>query len=312
MSEFDNNKPFDNGNTENGEIKNENEKIEEASYSCSDNNNGAAQDNETFYHRAPGMQYNGQYNGYNGNSGMNFNNRPYGNQGYNNSNGQPNYAVNPSMNQNNTQQYGNQGGNNYGNGQQGYGVNPNYNNGQPNYAANPNMNYNNGQKYGNANNPNYNNGQQYGNQGNYNYNNGQYRGGDPFVSGNMAPLANVQPQKSRGGKGMGIASMVCGILSLTMSSSFIAGIILSIVGLVLGIVAQKRRPSAFSKVGIITSSIGVGLSILLGIFFLIIGSSWLDLIASIISETTGGGDPFDPNNGACVEIVRSVLFRLGL
>ena len=278
MSEFDNKNEFNNGNAENAAPKNENDKIEEASYSCSGNDNGTASDNETFYHRAPGMKDNGQYNGYNGNPNMNYNNgQQYGNQGHNNnSNGQPNYGANPNMNYNNGQQY------------QGYG-------------SNPNMNYNNG---------NYNNGQQYGNP---NYNNGQYSGADPFVSGNMAPHANVQPQKSQGGKGMGIASMVCGILSLTSSFSFIVGIILSIVGLILGIVAHKRRPSAFSRVGIITSSIGVGLTVLLGIFIFLVGSSWLDeLIKSIISGSSGSGDPFDPNNGACVEIVRSVLFRLGL
>ena len=262
MSEFDNKNEFNNGNAENAAPKNENDRIEEASYSCSGNDNGTASDNETFYHRAPGMQYNGQYNGYNGN---------------------------PNMNYNNGQQYGNQGHNNN-------------SNGQPNYGVNPNMNYNNGQQY-----------QGYGSNPNMNYNNGQYRGADPFVSGNMAQNANVKPQNQQGGKGMGIASMVCGIASLTTSGSFIVGIILSIVGLILGIVAHKRRPSAFSRVGIITSSIGVGLTVLLGIFIFLVGSSWLDeLIKSIISGSSGSGDPFDPNNGACVEIVRSVLFRLGL
>ncbi|MGI6664246.1 MAG: DUF4190 domain-containing protein [Christensenellaceae bacterium] len=81
-------------------------------------------------------------------------------------------------------------------------------------------------------------------------------------------------------KGMGIAAMVLGIVSLVMCWIPFFNLLASIVGLVLGIIAAVQdKKNAFAIVGIVLSSIGFLLAVLylLGLFFLIgVGIHQLD------------------------------------
>ena len=85
-------------------------------------------------------------------------------------------------------------------------------------------------------------------------------GQPPYGQGGYAPYPPKQP-----GKGLGIAAMVCGILSIVfIFFSLLLAIGCGIAGLVMGIVGRKRnRKDGMALAGIITSSIGIGLCVLL-------------------------------------------------
>lgn len=69
-----------------------------------------------------------------------------------------------------------------------------------------------------------------------------------------APVAPV----SEPGKGLAIASMVCGIVSF-----FFFGLVLSVVALVLGLVAKnKGYTGGMATAGVATGSVALGLSLL--------------------------------------------------
>ena len=59
---------------------------------------------------------------------------------------------------------------------------------------------------------------------------------------------------------MGIASMVMGILSLVTGCSGV-GILLAILGLIFGIISRAKCKNAFAVAGIVTSVIGLIISI---------------------------------------------------
>lgn len=82
--------------------------------------------------------------------------------------------------------------------------------------------------------------------------------GEPLVSNpNPAPAYNPAPA-SEPGKGLAIASMVCGIVSF-----FFFGLVLSVVALVLGLVAKnKGYTGGMATAGVATGSVALGLSLL--------------------------------------------------
>jgi len=116
---------------------------------------------------------------------------------------------------------------------------------------------------------NYNNtydqqGAPYGQQGSYGYQQ-QYQPGPGY----MAP----QPQQE--GKGMSIAAMVCGILSIVFCAVIYLALPCGVVGLVLGIIARKKSKNGMALAGIITGSIGIGLTLIVTIAFIAaVGSLW--------------------------------------
>lgn len=67
------------------------------------------------------------------------------------------------------------------------------------------------------------------------------------------------------GRGMGIASLVFGIISLVMLSLFFLGPICGVLALVLGVVALSKRPEgkAMPIIGIVTGSLGTLLALVI-------------------------------------------------
>ena len=84
------------------------------------------------------------------------------------------------------------------------------------------------------------------------------------------------------------------------------GLIVSIVGLVLGIVSQKKKPNGFALAGIITAAFGIAFGIILTIGLI---SGFIEGINDILPSYSS--DPadssFDPNNVAKAIITR--IFR---
>lgn len=75
-----------------------------------------------------------------------------------------------------------------------------------------------------------------------------------------------KPQKTKNLKGLAIASMVLGIVSLVLNSITILSILAGIVGLVFGIVSRKRGGGGFALAGIITSSAGIAMAVMIVVF----------------------------------------------
>lgn len=87
--------------------------------------------------------------------------------------------------------------------------------------------------------------------------------------------SNQNEIKQEGGKnGFSIASMVCGILSLTCCCASIFGLILAVAAVVLGIIALRNKydGKGMAIAGIITGGIGFLIS---GIMLLFVGASGL-------------------------------------
>lgn len=128
------------------------------------------------------------------------------------------------------------------------------------------------------------------------------RNGSASGSGS-SPDAMVSPNKT---DGLGIASMVCGITSLLFCCLPLMGLIVAIVGLVLGIVSQKRKPNGFAIAGIITSAFGIAFGIILTIGLI---SGFIEGRNDIFPPYSSDPEDssFDPNNVAKAIITR--LFR---
>ena len=139
------------------------------------------------------------------------------------------------------------------------GYNPQQNNGQMN-GGQPNMNYG-----GYTGQPN--NGQMNGGQPNMNY--GGYNGQLNMNYGGYNPQPNNPQPKGKGdGRGLGIASMVLGIISLLLFCTCVNWIT-GIIAIILGIVQLvKHKEKAFAIMGIATA----GLSLVLAICMY--GSLW--------------------------------------
>lgn len=104
--------------------------------------------------------------------------------------------------------------------------------------------------------------------------------------GYQQPGAYANPAAAPKKSGMGIAAMVCGIASIVFCFVFYIGIPCGIVGLVLGIVANRKEKSGMALAGIITGAIGTALSIfilvvLIGEFATGYYSNWWDFTDSI-------------------------------
>lgn len=129
------------------------------------------------------------------------------------------------------------------------------------------------------------------------------------------PSGTSMNEEKKNTSGLSVASMVCGILSIVFACCIpYMGIILSIVGLVLGIVSQKKQKNGFSLAGIITASFGLAFGIIaLIIVIASFGNLW-DFINSMIDSSFFDDpyDPFDPNNGAGVNGIIAIISRLGL
>lgn len=95
------------------------------------------------------------------------------------------------------------------------------------------------------------------------------------------PVAPVQPQQNYT-DGLGIASMILGIVSVVICCCYGLGILLAIPGLILGICAKKNpntgNKSGFAIAGIIISAISILLNIcwLIYILWFIFSSGAID------------------------------------
>jgi hypothetical protein len=76
------------------------------------------------------------------------------------------------------------------------------------------------------------------------------------------------------GKGLGITSMILGIVSLVFFCAYYIALPAAITGLVLGIISRKKAkavnaPHGMATAGIICSSIGIGLFLIFILLFFI-------------------------------------------
>ncbi len=97
-----------------------------------------------------------------------------------------------------------------------------------------------------------------------------------FTDGNMTPQYDGSPYNSGGGKGMAIASMVLGIVSIVLSCSWYIGLISGILAIILGIVYNKKN----MRSGMATAGIVCGI---LGIIFTIV----IILVAASLATALG-------------------------
>ena len=94
------------------------------------------------------------------------------------------------------------------------------------------------------------------------------------------PQTYYEPEQPQGGKGMAIASMVLGIVSIVVSCCYVyAAFVTGIIGLVLGIIAlRKQAPGrGMAIAGIVTSII----SLVLAIVLLIVGVAAVSYLANM-------------------------------
>ena len=161
-----------------------------------------------------------------------------------------------------------------------------------------------------------------------------YKDNNPYVSGNVGggsdgngqnPYVNNNPYGSyntyssssysgydgyiperREKKGLGIASMVLGILSLTCCCCSILGVIVAIVGLILGIISQKAKPNGFALAGIITSAFGIAFGILGFVITITSGmltdEFWTEFYEGL--ESSFSSDEFNNNNNAFMAVIK--------
>jgi uncharacterized BrkB/YihY/UPF0761 family membrane protein len=77
------------------------------------------------------------------------------------------------------------------------------------------------------------------------------------------------------GNEAGIVSVVFGIISIVIASG--VGIIFGVVGLLFGMRQHKRNPTKWSKAGIVLSIIGIVLGIVVIVFFVKYAQNYLPL-----------------------------------
>lgn len=109
----------------------------------------------------------------------------------------------------------------------------------------------------------------YGNPGYSGENQPPYGQPPYYQNQNYAPYP---PRQQQPGRGLGIAAMICGICSiLLIAANIFIAIGCGIAGLVMGIVGRKKNgKDGMALSGIITSSIGIGLCVLLFILAIIL------------------------------------------
>ncbi len=100
-------------------------------------------------------------------------------------------------------------------------------------------------------------------------------------------VTNTQPQ---GGKGMAIASLICGILSLLLCCFSYVGLVLGIVAIVLGIISKKKTENGkgMALAGIITGSIGGAIALIFVIIGLAAGAAFSGMSPEQITQYIEG------------------------
>ncbi len=84
---------------------------------------------------------------------------------------------------------------------------------------------------------------------------------------NQMPPYNQPPQGPVPGRGISIAAMVCGIISIVLWSIWYISIALGIIALVLGIMGYKRGRQGMATAGIVTGSVTLGLWVMVFTLF---------------------------------------------
>ena len=119
-----------------------------------------------------------------------------------------------------------------------------------------------------------------------------YPNQDPYAQGGYQP-----GRKVKDGKGMGIASLVLGIVSVLLFWLLGLFIIAAVIGLILGIVSLVRASKAragkgFGIAGVILNSLGILINGVVLVFSLILGASMISLFN-------------DPDARACIDTYMS-------
>jgi uncharacterized membrane protein len=92
-----------------------------------------------------------------------------------------------------------------------------------------------------------------------------------------------------GGKGLAIASLILGILSLCASVGWFCGGPLSIVGLILGFIGRKPAAKSLATAGIIISAVGLVLTVIFIILGVVFRGPILNSIYNQIYNQIGTG-----------------------
>ncbi|PZO71030.1 MAG: hypothetical protein DI634_01180 [Kocuria palustris] len=121
---------------------------------------------------------------------------------------------------------------------------------------------------------------------------GGYPNQDPYAQGGYQP-----GRKVKDGKGMGIASLVLGIVSVLLFWLLGLFIIAAVIGLILGIVSLVRASKAragkgFGIAGVILNGLGILINGVVLVFSLILGASMISLFN-------------DPDARACIDTYMS-------
>jgi uncharacterized membrane protein len=106
-----------------------------------------------------------------------------------------------------------------------------------------------------------------------------------------APAPAPMPMSAPAGdkKGLAIASLVLGILSLCASVAWFCGGPLSVVGLILGFLGRKGSGKGLATAGIIISAVGILLTIVFIIVSLVLRGPITNLIMNQINNQIGNG-----------------------
>ena len=128
----------------------------------------------------------------------------------------------------------------------------------------------------------------------------------------------VSPERKER-KGLGIAGMILGILSLIFCCVWYLSLPCAIIGLILSIVSQKAKSNGFALSGIIMCGFGLAFALLITIStFALFGSFIEEFMKAFesalesISGDSSGGSSFDHNNGAIVNLfnfIKGILKR---
>jgi uncharacterized membrane protein len=100
------------------------------------------------------------------------------------------------------------------------------------------------------------------------------------------PISTAAPAS---GKGLAIASLILGILSLCASVGWFCGGPLSIVGLILGFLGRKPATKGLATAGIILSAVGLVLTIIFVILGVVFRGPILNSIYNQIYNQIGTG-----------------------
>ena len=146
---------------------------------------------------------------------------------------------------------------------------------------------------------------------NYNPYTSDYKPGQSDNSYISSSYVNYETEK-RDKKGLGIAGMILGILSIVLCCIWYVALPAAIVGLVLSCISQKAKGNGCAIAGIILCSFALAFALLMFILALsMLGSffeEFMNALNSALDSSNGsypgGGDSssFDHNNGAIINI----------